>query len=392
MKKNIKIFDTTLRDGAQAPGCGLYKEEKIKIAMSLRDLGVDVIEAGFPISSTVEFESVKQIANNNKNSNFTICAFSRVNQIDIQRCWESVKNAKKRRIHLGIASSDLHLKNKLKLTRSEVVEKSVECIKLAKKFPWEIQFYAEDSTRSNIDFLLHLYDNIIKAGATIINVPDTTGCISNKDYFDLIKKIKTKYKNKKIKISTHCHNDMGLAVSNTLNALEAGADQIECTINGIGERCGNTSLEEIVLNLNENSNFNKKFSHNINNQKLYKNCILVSNFMNYKIPVNKSLVGSNAFATEAGIHADGNIKNKYNYLFFNPNKYGRKEEIVLGARSGKSSLKWKMNKMGYKIKDLEKFDKFYTKFIKMADLNLKKRGINDKDFERFILKNGYKKK
>ena len=389
---HIKIFDTTLRDGSQAPGCGLYKEEKIRLAKRLSEIGTDVIEAGFPISSNVEFESVSEIAKLFKDKGPVITAFSRVNKMDIERSWESVKFAKYKRIHLGVGTSNIHIKNKLKTNKSLLIEKITDCIKFASQFDWEIQFYAEDSTRSDYSFLESLLPIVVDSGASIINLPDTTGCSSSEEYFKLISHFKKLLSSKKVSISAHCHNDLGLGCANALSAIKAGASQIECTLNGIGERCGNTSFEEIILNLNENNEFKKKFTHSIDSKKLYGTCVLASKLMNSDIPPNKALTGRNSFATEAGTHADGILKNSNTYLFFDPSYYGREEEIVLGARSGKATLKWKLDKLGFVLENFEDFESFYNEFIKMADLNLKKRGIEDQSFENFALKYGFKKK
>ena len=389
---HISIFDTSLRDGSQAPGCGLYREEKIRLAERLSDIGTDVIEAGFPISSNVEFESVSEIAKLFKNKGPVITAFSRVNKMDINRSWESVKYAKHKRIHLGVGTSNIHIKNKLKTTKSELIEKITDCIKFASQFDWEIQFYAEDSTRSDYSFLDCLLPIVVDSGASIINLPDTTGCASPEEYFKLISHVNKILSSKNITISAHCHNDLGLGCANALSAIKAGATQIECTLNGIGERCGNTSFEEIILNLNENNEFKNRFTHSIDSKKLYGACILASKLMNLDIPPNKALTGRNSFATEAGTHADGILKNSNTYLFFDPSNYGREQEIVLGARSGKATLKWKLDELGFVLENYEDFENFYNEFIKMADLNLKKRGIEDQNFENFALSYGFKKR
>tara|TARA_Y100000816_G_scaffold290474_1_gene279236 strand:+ start:144 stop:1319 length:1176 start_codon:yes stop_codon:yes gene_type:complete len=389
--KHIQIFDTSLRDGSQAPGCGLYMEEKIRLAKYLAEIGTDVIEAGFPISSNVEFESVSEIAKIFNNSGPIITAFSRVNKMDIERSWESVKYAKYKRVHLGVGSSNIHIKNKLKISRDELVEKITDSIKFASQYDWEIQFYAEDSTRSEFNFLDELLPIVVENGATIINLPDTTGCASSEEYYNLVNHVKNLLSSKNISISAHCHDDLGLGCANALAAIKAGADQVECTLNGIGERCGNTSFEEVILNLNENKEFKDKFSHSIDSSKLFNACSFAADLMNLDIPPNKALTGRNSFATEAGTHADGILKSSNTYLFFDPSKYGRQEEIVLGARSGKATLKWKLEELGFKLNNFEDFEKFYNGFLKMADLNLKKRGIDDQKFENFALSYGLKK-
>ncbi len=375
-KSKIEIFDTTLRDGSQAPGCGLLISEKLELAKKLFDLNVDVIEAGFPISSNAELESVIGISEYFKNKGPIICAFSRVSKIDIDRCWLSVEKANRRRIHLGIGSSDIHIKSKLNLSHLDVLNKTRELVKYASNFNWQIQFYAEDATRANYDFLKKLINIAEESGASIINLPDTTGISSSDQYFKLIEYISNNLKNKKSKISTHCHDDMGLACANSLAGIKAGARQIECTVGGIGERCGNAALEEILANLDNNQDFKFLFEHNLKNSEIFNLANLVYEAISKDLPINKAIIGLNAFSTEAGIHADGNYKNSNNYLSIDPIKYGRKEETILGARSGKATLKNKLLELGIN-QNSEDLEKFYNYFIKKADLLLKKRGIKN---------------
>lgn len=378
MKKKIDIFDTTLRDGSQAPSCGLHLKEKAKIAKDLDKLGVNIIEAGFPVSSDLEFYSVKSIAKLFSKNGPVVCGFSRLTKKDIDSCWDSVKYAKKRRIHLGIATSDQHLTQKLFLTKREVLDKIDKQIKYARKFNWEIQFYAEDASRTELNFLKKAFSTAYKSGARNFLIADTVGIKDPLDYGKIIKKLKNYFYNKKnVKLSTHCHDDLGLAVANTLSGISSGATEVQGTILGIGERCGNASLEEIILNLNENYEYKNKFSHSIKSKNIYQTCLNVSNLMNIAIPLNKSLIGKNSFATEAGIHVDGSIKNSKNYLAFNPSKYLRKEEYILGARSGKATLEYKLNQMRLKIKNKDDFNNFFIFIKKIADKRLKQRGISN---------------
>ena len=387
MKKKIDIFDTTLRDGSQAPSCGLYISEKIKIAKILGNLGVNIIEAGFPVSSDLEFNSVKSIAKLFSKNGPTVCGFSRLTKKDIDSCWSSIKYAKKKRIHLGIATSDQHLKSKLFLTKNEVLKKISDQIKYARKFDWEIQFYAEDATRTDLNFLKKAFLTAYNAGARNFLIADTVGVNDPKEYGLIIKKLnKFFYAKKNIKLSTHCHDDLGLAVANTLSGITSGATEVQGTLLGIGERCGNVALEEVIVNLNENNEYKNNFIHTIKSQEIFNACLKVSNFMNIDIPLNKSLIGKNSFSTEAGIHVDGSIKNSKNYLGFDPKKYSRKEDFILGARSGKATLEYKLNQIKKKILNKEDFNNFFIFVKKVADKRLKQRGISNVE-----LNNLYKK-
>ena len=373
--RKIEIFDTTLRDGSQAPSCGLYISEKIKIAKILHESGVNIIEAGFPVSSSDEFIAVKSIAKYFSNFGPTICGFSRLIKKDIAKCWNSIKFAKKRRIHLGIATSNQHLKNKLFLTQGEILNKVKSAVSYANRFNWEIQFYAEDATRTDKRFLLKVFSEAYKAGARNFLIADTVGISNPEEYSQFVKSVKRHFNNKKVKISTHCHDDLGLSVANTLSGIKSGANEVQATFLGIGERCGNASLEEIILNLNENNYFKNKYRHTVKVNKLFKVCKEISKLMNLEIPLNKTLVGKNSFSTEAGIHVDGSLKNKRNYLAFDPEKYSRKEELILGARSGKATLEFKLKEIKKKIKNKDEFNLFFAFIKKIADKKLKQRGI-----------------
>jgi 2-isopropylmalate synthase len=380
----IDILDTTLRDGVQSPGCGLFVDEKFELAKKLDSMGVNIIEAGFPISSFAEYESVKQISDYFHKRGPTICAFARLNKLDIDQSWLAVKNAKKKRIHLGIGSSDIHMKSKLNLSKNQVLEKTKNIVNYACLFDWQVQFYAEDSTRSNVEFLIELVSIAESAGATIINLPDTTGICSNNKYFELIQNIKNNLsKPNSTILSTHCHDDLGLATSNTLNGILAGAQQIECTLGGIGERCGNASLEEVLANLNHNDSFNQNFCHNVDSSKIFATAQYLFSSINKELPLNKSIIGLNAFSTEAGIHADGNFKNSKNYLAIPPEYYGRSEETILGARSGKATLKKELSEIGFKYNP-DELEKVYSFFLKKADLLLKTRGIEKKTLKEIL--------
>ena len=389
MKKKIDIFDTTLRDGSQAPSCGLHISEKIKIAKSLSNLGVNIIEAGFPVSSHQEFISVKSIAKLFSKKGPTVCGFSRLTKKDIECCWSSLKYAKKKRIHLGIATSDQHLKNKLFLTKNEVLNKIATQIRYAKQFDWEIQFYAEDASRTELSFLKKAFSVAYSSGARNFLVADTVGVTDPIEYGMIIRKLNKFFHNKNIKLSTHCHDDLGLAVANTLAGISSGAKEIQGTILGIGERCGNASIEEVILNLNENNQYKNDYFHSINSKEIFKTSLNVSRYMNIDIPLNKSLIGKNSFATEAGIHVDGSLKNSKNYLGFDPKKYSRKEEFILGARSGKATLEYKLNQIKKKITNKEDFNKFFIFIKKIADKKLKQRGISNTELS-ILYKNYFK--
>jgi len=374
----IFIFDTTLRDGEQVPGCQLNTIEKIQLAKTLEDLGVDVIEAGFPVSSPGDFNSVVEIS---KNVTWpVICALTRAVEKDIEVAAEALKHAKHGRIHTGIGTSDYHIKNKLNSTREKIIERSIAAVKLAKKWLEDVEFYAEDAGRTQNEYLAKVIEEVIKAGATVVNIPDTTGYCLPHDYGEKIKYLKENVKGiHKAVISTHCHNDLGMATANTISGILNGARQVEVTINGIGERAGNTSLEEVVMTLKSHKELN--FKTNINTKDLLKSSRLVSNLMNMPVQPNKAIVGRNAFAHSSGIHQDGVLKHRENYEIIDPKEVGVTESaILLTARSGRAALKHRLKLLGYELSK-EKLDQVYEDFLLLAD---KKKDIRDEDIAMLV--------
>jgi 2-isopropylmalate synthase len=371
--EKVYIFDTTLRDGEQVPGCKLNTSEKIELALQLEDLGVDIIEAGFPISSPGDFESVNQIAKIIKNAQ--VCGLSRANQKDIETAAEALKPARHPRIHTGIGTSDYHIKLKFNSTREEILERAIQCVKWARKYVDNIEFYAEDAGRSDTEYLARVIEAVIKAGATTVNIPDTTGyCLPNQ-YAEKISFLKNHVPNiDKAIISCHCHNDLGLASANSIAGAAAGARQIECTINGLGERAGNTSLEEVVMIINQHPELN--LYTNIKTQKLNPISQLVSDTMRMPVQANKAIVGSNAFSHSSGIHQDGFLKNAINYEIISPETVGAdSSKIVLTARSGRSALAFRFHKLGFQFTRND-VDKLYTEFLAVAD---RKKEVQDED-------------
>jgi len=360
----VYIFDTTLRDGEQVPGCQLNTEEKVTIAKSLEELGVDIIEAGFPISSPGDFNSVVEISK--AVSNPTICALSRAVEKDITCAAEALKYAKKGRIHTGIGTSDQHISNKLRSNKEEILERAVRAVKFAKKYVEDIEFYAEDAGRTDNEYLARIVEAAIAAGATVVNIPDTTGFCLPEMYGAKIKFLKENVKNiDQAIISSHCHNDLGMATANSVTALRNGARQIECTINGIGERAGNTSLEEVVMNIKKHHVLG--LHSQIDSRLLYPTSRLVSNTMGMPVQPNKAVVGSNAFAHSSGIHQDGVIKSRENYEIIAPEEVGvMKSDIILTARSGRAALKFRLDAIGIMVEG-EELDKIYQQFLLMAD-------------------------
>lgn len=360
----IQIFDTTLRDGEQVPGCRLNTEEKIEIARELEKLGVDVMEVGFPVSSPGDFESVKQISQIITDS--TVCGLTRAVENDIEVAAEALKKAKRPRIHTGIGTSDSHVFNKLRTTREKVIERGVEAVKLAKKYVEDVEFYAEDAGRTDNEYLAKVIEEAIKAGATVVNIPDTTGYCLPSEYGEKIKYLKENVKGiDKAVISTHCHNDLGLATANSISGVQNGAQQIECTINGIGERAGNASLEEVVMIMRKHHDLN--FDTNINTKYLCEVSALVSAKMNMPVQANKAIVGSNAFAHSSGIHQDGVIKSRETYEIIDPAEVGALESsIVLTARSGRAALHYRAQKLGFEL-SREELDHYYKQFLELAD-------------------------
>ena len=364
MSNRIQIFDTTLRDGEQVPGCGLNKDQKIIIAKSLEKLGVDVIEAGFPISSPGDFESVKALADTLKD--VTVCGLTRAVKKDIECAAEALKNAVKPRIHTGLGTSDQHVFTKLKITREQVLERAHDCVSYAKKFVEDVEFYAEDAGRTDNVFLAQVIETAVKAGATVVNIPDTTGYCLPEEYGQKIKYLADNVKGiENAIISTHCHNDLGLSTANSIAGIQYGARQIECTINGVGERAGNTSLEEVVMVMRKHKLLD--FDTGINTKELYPVSRLVSETMNMPVQANKAIVGSNAFAHSSGIHQDGVIKNRDNYEIIDPEEVGvNKSSIILTARSGRAALNFRLGQIGVQLSK-DELEDTYARFLKMAD-------------------------
>jgi len=373
MSDKLWIFDTTLRDGEQVPGCQLNTQEKIIVAKALEDLGVDIIEAGFPISSPGDFKSVEEISK--AVSNPIICALSRAVQKDIEVAADSLKYAKKGRIHTGIGVSPEHIKYKLRSDPDEIIRRGVAAVKLARNFVDDVEFYAEDAGRAEHDFLAKIIEEVIKAGATVVNIPDTTGYCLPEQYAGFISMLKNRVPNiDKAIISTHCHNDLGMATANTIAGVQAGARQVEVTINGIGERAGNTSMEEVVMAIKCHGSIPVETS--IDTPKIYGTSRLVSKLMNMPVQPNKAIVGRNAFAHSSGIHQDGVLKHRENYEIMDPKDVGVAESsIVLTARSGRAALKHHLDALGMELEG-EELREVYEQFLLLAD---KKRDIGRKD-------------
>jgi len=374
----VKIFDTTLRDGEQVPGCKLETKKKIEIAERLDELGVDIIEAGFPISSPGDYKSVEEISKVVKNS--SVCGLSRAVKKDIEVAASALKKAKKPRIHTGIGTSDSHIKYKFNSDRESISERAVNAVKYAKKFVDDVEFYAEDAGRTDNDFLAKICEKVINAGATVLNIPDTTGyCLPNQ-YAKKIEYLINNVTNiDKAIISCHCHNDLGLATANSIQGVISGARQIECTINGIGERAGNTSLEEVVMVMRQHSELG--YDTKINSKLLYSTSRMVSEIMGMPVQPNKAIVGTNAFSHSSGIHQDGVIKNRETYEIIDPNDVGVNESsIVLTARSGRAAIAYRSKKIGFDLSKIE-LDKVYQVFLKFADMN---KEVKDQDLPEII--------
>ncbi len=370
----IYVFDTTLRDGEQSPGVTLNTQEKVEIARQLQRLGVDIIEAGFPIASKGDFEAVKTIAENVKG--VSICGLSRAAFADIDRAWEAVKYSDQPRIHTFIATSDIHLQHKLRMTRPQVLEAAVAAVTHAKKYTSDVEFSAEDAFRSELDYLCQVLEAAINAGATTVNIPDTVGYATPEEFGAFIKAIGEKVPNiSKARISVHCHNDLGLAVANSLEAVANGATQVECTINGIGERAGNASLEEMVMALYTRKALFDKIT-GINTKEIYRTSRMVANLTGMKVQANKAVVGKNAFAHESGIHQDGVLKERSTYEIMNPELIGLNiNNIVLGKHSGRHAIKDRLEELGYLLDETE-LNKAFEKFKSLAD---KKKEVTDED-------------
>jgi len=378
-KERIYIFDTTLRDGEQAPGASLNTEEKMKVAIQLEKLGVDIIEAGFPAASPGDFEAVEKIAKAVKKS--VVAGLARAIKKDIEACAKAVKPAKRSRIHTFISSSDIHLKYQFKKTREEALQAAVDAVKLARHFSDDVEFSAMDASRSELDYLCKMIELAIKHGARTVNIPDTVGYAVPDEFGKTITAIRNRVPNiNKAVISVHCHNDLGLAVSNSVSAVQNGARQVECTINGIGERAGNASLEEIVMILKTRSDKYPYFT-NINTKEIYKTSRLVSTLTGFMIQPNKAIVGNNAFAHESGIHQDGMLKYRQTYEIMMPQEIGiPSSRLVMGKHSGRHAFKKRLEDLGYHLSE-ELLETLFAKFKDLAD---KKKNVYDEDIEALI--------
>jgi 2-isopropylmalate synthase len=379
MSDIVQIFDTTLRDGEQVPGCKLDMEQKLVIAERLDLLGVNIIEAGFPVSSPGDFKSVEAIAKLVKNA--TVCGLTRAVRKDIEVAAEALKYAKMPRIHTGIGTSDSHIKYKFNSNREAIIERAVAAVSYAKTFVEDVEFYAEDAGRTDNEFLARVCEAVIKAGATVLNIPDTTGYCLPDEYGAKMKYLRENVKGiEKAILSCHCHNDLGLATANSIAGVLNGARQIECTINGIGERAGNTSLEEVVMILRQHPDLN--LDTTINSKLLYDTSLMVSRKMGMMVQPNKAIVGANAFAHSSGIHQDGVIKNRETYEIIDPADVGVTESsIVLTARSGRAALAYRAKIVGYELTKTQ-LDLVYDEFLKYAD---SRKEVKDDDIHQIII-------
>ncbi|MEO7314121.1 MAG: 2-isopropylmalate synthase [Ginsengibacter sp.] len=369
----IIIFDTTLRDGEQVPGCKLNSKEKVELALELEYLGVDIIEAGFPVSSPGDFDSVEQISKTIKNA--TICALSRAVKNDIDVAGQALKYAKRPRIHTGIGTSDFHIKSKFNSNRNDILERAIQCVKWARNFTDDVEFYAEDAGRTDNEYLARVIEAVIAAGATTVNIPDTTGYCLPHQYGEKIAFLVNNVSNiHKAVISCHCHNDLGLATANSIAGIISGARQIECTINGLGERAGNTSLEEVAMIIKQHKDMG--FYTDIKSEKLNPMSRLVSDIMRMPVQPNKAIVGANAFSHSSGIHQDGFLKDTQTYEIISPEEVGAdSSKIVLTARSGRSALAYRFQKLNFQF-DRNDIDKLYETFLYVAD---HKKEVMDED-------------
>ena len=375
MSQKVFIFDTTLRDGEQVPGCKLNTKEKLELAVKLEELGVDILEAGFPVSSPGDFESVNQIAKTLKNT--VVCGLSRAVQNDIEVAAAALKPAKRFRIHTGIGTSDLHIKHKFNSTREEIIERAVKAVTTARNFTDDVEFYAEDAGRTDNEYLARVIEAVVKAGATTLNIPDTTGYCLPHQYQGKMAYLSNNVPNiDKAVLSCHCHNDLGLATANSIAGVIGGARQIECTINGLGERAGNTALEEVVMILQQHKDLG--FYTNINPKLLNPISREVSDIMRMMVQPNKAIVGANAFSHSSGIHQDGFLKEAQTYEIINPAEVGAEDsKIVLTARSGRSALAHRLHKMGYQY-TRNQVDELYPRFLEIAD---KKKEVLEADLK-----------
>jgi 2-isopropylmalate synthase len=383
MSQKVFIFDTTLRDGEQVPGCKLNTKEKLVIAVRLEELGVDILEAGFPVSSPGDFESVNQIAKTLKNT--VVCGLTRAVQNDIEVAAEALKPAKRFRIHTGIGTSDLHIKHKFNSTREEIIERAIKAVTIARNFTDDVEFYAEDAGRTDNEYLARVIEAVVKAGATTLNIPDTTGYCLPQQYQEKMNYLYNNVPNiDKAILSCHCHNDLGLATANSIAGVIGGARQIECTINGLGERAGNTALEEVVMILNQHKDLG--FYTSINPKLLNAVSREVSEVMRMMVQPNKAIVGANAFSHSSGIHQDGFLKEAQTYEIINPAEVGAEDsKIVLTARSGRSALAHRLHKLGHQFTRND-IDELYPKFLEIAD---KKKEVLEADLQ--AMAEGYKK-
>lgn len=387
MSDKIMIFDTTLRDGEQSPGATMNIDEKIRMARQLETLGVDIIEAGFPIASQGDFESVKSIAESV--TNLQVAGLCRTVTKDIDRCWEAVKNAPEGRIHTFLATSPIHMEYKLGKTPDQVVEMAETAVKHAAKYTSNVEFSAEDASRSDWDFLVRVFNTAIKAGARTLNVPDTVGYTQPHEFYEMIRFLMEKLEMKSdTVISVHCHNDLGLAVANSLAAIRAGARQVECTVSGIGERAGNAALEEVVMALNTRKDL-YDIDCDVVTEQLYPSCRRLSQIIGQPIPPYKAIVGTNAFAHESGVHQDGVIKNRQTYEIMTAESIGRQgTEIVIGKHSGSHAIKRKVEELGYTLQD----DQVEAMFAAVKELADKKERIHDEDVEALVLEKVYRRR
>ncbi|MEK6653378.1 MAG: 2-isopropylmalate synthase [Nitrospirota bacterium] len=373
----IRIFDTTLRDGEQSPGASMNVEEKLQVAKQLVKLGVDIIEAGFPIASDGDFEAVNRIANEVKGA--TIAGLARAKEADIKRAYEAVKNASKRRIHTFHSTSDIHLKYQFRVNREEALKRSVEMVRLARSLVEDVEFSPMDATRTELPYLIDVVEAVIEAGASTVNIPDTVGYTTPEEFGRIIKAIKEKIGDKAV-ISVHCHNDLGLAVANSLSAVLNGAGQVECTINGIGERAGNCSMEEVVMALRTRKDFFNADTK-INTKEIIRSSRLITKITGIPVQPNKAIVGANAFAHESGIHQDGLLKEKTTYEIIRPESIGlRSTKLVLGKHSGRHAFKARLSELGYDLSS-EEIENSFAKFKHLAD---QKKDIFDEDIETLV--------
>ena len=383
MTEKIIIFDSTLRDGEQTPGAKLNEEEKLKIAKQLARLNVDVIECGFPISSPGDFKAVQRIAKEVKGP--IITALGRALKPDIDAVWEAIKAAERPRIHTFLSSSPIHMQYQLRKDPETVLNMGVEAVKYAKKYTDDVQYSLMDATRSELDYLCRVVEAVIAAGATVVNIPDTVGYAVPEQFGELIQQIMNRVPNiDKAVISVHCHNDLGLAVANSLVAVQNGARQVECNINGIGERAGNAALEEIVVALTIRSDYFQNYHHQVNTKEIYKTSRLVSSLMGIPIPVNKAVIGTNAFVHSSGIHQDGVLKHTETYEIINAELIGGKAgQMMLTARSGRHAVRHQLQELGFTLHDTE-FEEFFARFLELAD---KKKEVYREDLEALMNEN-----